>query len=292
LIESVRGTLADLVEASGLDFVTRPGIAASELTADLRVVVILRSGANESGADTLEAMNIAALAAAAPEIQFAGIGFDEEKPAGNLSLIRLAGSSPDQLGFLAGYIAAVITPEWRVGALTTSDSPAGVANRQGFLNGVVFFCGLCRQTLPPYVTYPIYAELPSTASPQEWQGAASALIDQAVRTVYMAPGAGDAELLDRFAQADVGLIGSTSPPAGPRDAWVATLIADVSGALRSAWPDLVAGRGGADLRAELRLADVNPDRLSPGRQLLVEKLIADLQNGYIDTGVSADLSTP
>lgn len=280
LAESVQSALADLAQPAGLDFDARPAITASDLTPELRVVVILPAGTGRADAE-----NVVDLAAAAPEIQFLGIGLPAGGPTGNLSWIRLDGSSPDRVGFLAGYIAAVITPEWRVGALTTNDSSAGLAIRQSFLNGVVFFCGLCRQTLPPFVTYPLYAELPASADAQEWQTAASTLIDQAIRTVYLAPGVGDETLLESLAQADVGLIGSQSPPAALRERWVATLTVDISSTLQSVWPDLVAGRGGADLNAALLLTDVNPELFSPGRQLLVEKLIADLQNGYIDTGV-------
>jgi hypothetical protein len=281
LVDSVQASLSELASEEGFDFEVRSTMTAADLIPQLRVVAVLSSG---NGSPSVE--DLSSLAASAPEIQFLGIGASDQ-PTDNLSLIRTEGTNPDVLGFLAGYLAAVVTPEWRVGALTTSDSPEGLAARQGFLNGVVFFCGLCRQTYPPYFTYPLYAELPASSNPQEWVTASNTLIDQAVQTTFLGPSVWDSTLLEALAEAGIWLIGSQSPPANLRDQWVATVSQDIPGAIEAVWPDLVAGRGGKELSAPIQLTDINPELLSPGRQFLVEELIGELENGYVETGVSS-----
>jgi len=190
-----------------------------------------------------------------------------------------------ETGFLAGFIAAVVTPEWRVGVISTSNNPAGIAARNGFLNGVIYFCGLCRQTYPPYEDYPLYVELPAGSSPAEWQATADTLRDRLVKTVYVAPGAGDQALLTYIAEADINIIGSSQPPEAIRDHWVASIQPDYLQALQQVWPELVNGTGAAELPTTIEIDAVNASLFSPGRQMLVDEFLNDLQNGYIDTGV-------
>jgi len=286
LLESVQTVVSELATAESLDFEVRTSLTASDLTPEVRIVVAILSPGRGDGV-----VDLSALAAAAPDTQFLGIGPAGEL-ASNVSLIKTDGSNPGQVGFLGGYLAAVVTPEWRVGALIASDDPAGFAARQGFLNGVVFYCGLCQQTYPPFLIYPVSVELPSTASPAEWQAAAATLVEQAVQTVFIGPGAWEEGVLATMAEAGLWLIGSQSPPAALKDQWIATVSSDVTNAIQSVWPDLVAGRGGVERIAPIVLKDINPDLLSPGRQLQVEKLIPDLQNGFIDVGVTSEADNP
>jgi hypothetical protein len=274
LAEQLEETLAELAASQDLEFEVQPSISSDDLIADVQLVFAMSPDPG-----------LADLAASAPDTQFVSIAIPGLQPSSNLTVIDAQGASQDQQGFLAGYLAALITPEWRVGAITVSDTPAGLSARQGFLNGVVFFCGLCRQTYPPFYTYPMYVELPGSASPVEWQTSADVLIDKAVQTVYVAPDAGDEELLDYLAKAGIKIIGSRPPPDTLDEQWVATIQPDTSAALRQAWQDLVSGNPSPNLTAALYLSDINPDLLSPGRQRLAEELMAEMQTGTIDTSV-------
>jgi hypothetical protein len=277
LAGKLESVLAGLSSSAGLKFERLDSLNAGELDQGTRLVVAI---APDQGIEDL--------AAAAPQVQFIGIGIPTISGADNLTTLASPSSGDAQTGFLAGYLAAMVTPEWRVGVLSPSDTPSGAAARQGFVNGVVYFCGLCRQTYPPFVTYPLYAELPSTASPAEWQGAAQSLVDQAVQTVYLAPGAYSQELAAFFGQSGVQLIAGSPPPAGLQDDWVATLGVDPAKALQDAWASLLAGEGAETLVAPVSLSDVNEEILTPGRMRLLEKMIADLESGYIDPGSPVD----
>ena len=56
------------------------------------------------------------LAESTPDTKFLAVGFNDLAPGENLSVLRSGGGDYDIQGFIAGYIAALITPDWRVGA--------------------------------------------------------------------------------------------------------------------------------------------------------------------------------
>ena len=270
--ETLAETISEFAQEHGLELVVRKSLAPADVTPNVRFVVVLPPDPG-----------LASLAAASSQTRFLGIDIADLEPGENLSVIA---PQPGEKGFLAGYLAAVVTQEWRVGVIAASDTQEGTAAREGFLNGAAYFCGLCRQTYPPYYTYPMYAEAPAGASAEQWQAAADTLINQNVETVYVAPGVGDEDLLNYLAQAGVNIIGSGPAPAALKTNWVASIEGDYENALEEALPKLLSGEPGARFSPALGISDVNPDLLSPGRQRLVEALNADLSAGAIDTGVS------
>jgi hypothetical protein len=227
---------------------------------------------------------ISNLAASAPGTQFLTVGISNIEPTANLSAIGADGGRPDRHGFIAGAIAAMLTPEWRVGVISVADTPEGIAARQGFINGGIYFCGLCRPAYPPFYEYPIYVELPAAAQSADWQAAADFLIDRFVQTVYVYPGAGDETTLNYLAQAGVNIISSGSPSETLSPNLVASLSSDPIPLVLEILPDLLNGKGGMDLPMPLEITDVNPDLFSPGRQRLAEEILADLVADYIGTG--------
>lgn len=280
---AIQDLLKGLSSQANLSFQVAQSLSPAELSPDLRVVVGLPPDPG-----------LQALAAAAPKTQFLAVGIPGLQPAANLVQVDGPGASPDQQGFLAGYIASLVTPDWRVGVISTNDTPAGNANRSGFLNGAIYYCGLCRPAQPPFVQYPVAVDLPSGASQAEQQAAAEALIAQAVTTVYVAPGAGDAGLLESLAQAGVNIIGTETPPATIEQHWIATITKDPLAGLRLAWSQVMGGLSSGesnttDQNPPLAIENVNDALLSTGRQRLVEQVRDDLADGFIDTGV--DLQT-
>lgn len=279
--DQIESALSNQARSDGLRFQVRPSLEPDDLSPQVRYVVALPPDPG-----------LADLAAAAPQTQFLGVGIAGLQPFSNLTTITPQGSAPDEVGFLAGYIAAVVSPEWRVGVISTSDDPSGIAARNGFLNGVVYFCGLCRQTHPPYYDYPLYAEVPSGASLAEWQLAADTLRDRLVRTVYVTPGAVDPALLDYLAQAEINIIAGATPSEAIRDHWIASLQSDYLQAFQQAWSETISGNTGANFPVSIQINPVNEAIFTPGRQQLVREFLIDLQNGYIDTGVDPNTGQP
>ena len=212
---ALQNVLGELAVQDSLSFETRTDLAAPEFGSGARLVVAMPPDPG-----------IINLAAANPQVQFLAVGIPGIQAASNLSVIGSEGERPDQQGFLAGYLAAVITKDWRAGVISRGDMVEGKAARLGFTNGVIFYCGLCRPAYPPFIQYPQYVELSEGASQAEQQAAADILIQNGVKTVYVFPGAGDETLLDYLAQAGVNLIGSGTAPEQLRSSWIASIRVD------------------------------------------------------------------
>lgn len=274
MVEALQPVIEELAAQSALRFEKRSTLQSGELGAEARLVVAVPPD-----------VGVAALAAASPQTQFLAVGIPDLLASQNISTLASTVGRPDRQGFLAGYLAAVITPDWRVGVISRSDTASGKAARQAFRNGVVFFCGLCRPTYPPFIQYPVFAELPSGASQAEQQAAADQMIGSSVTTVYVHPGVGEATMLAYLAQQGIRLIGGGDPAPELAGHWVASLHGDLGAAVRQLWPDLISGKGGLSLDLPLAITHMDPALLSLGRQRLVENLLAELSGDYIDTGV-------
>jgi len=274
LAGEMQNLLGGLASQEGYILEVKAELGEADFNEGLRLVVALPP-------DT----GIANFAAAYPSVQFLAVGIPGVQSGGNLSVIGAGGDRPDQQGFMAGYIAALVTPDWRVGVISAGDTGPGRAARQGFLNGAIFFCGLCRPAYPPFVQYPDYYEVPSAASQVDKQAAADYLIGQGVKTVYVYPPLADEALFSYLAQAGVNLIGSGAPPASVQNNWITSIEVNWASAMQDAWTNWIIGEASGEGSSALTLSYQNPNLFSPGRQNLAEKILADLVAGYIDSGV-------
>jgi len=274
LVADLEILLAELAEADGFELEIVPELILEGLDENIKIVVAVAPN-----------QGIQELASAAPQTQFLSVGIPGVESVSNLSSIGATGTRPDQQGFIAGYLAATITPDWRTGVISTADTISGVTTRKAFVNGVIFFCGLCRASKPPFIEYPQFYEVPAAAGQAEMQSAADYLISNAVQTVYLPPEVGNQEVYEYLAQAGLILIGGETPPASVRGQWAATIGPDWMTPVRELWPRLIANEAGIGMDVPLLIEEINPDLFSPGRQRLVDETLFDLYSGYIDTGI-------
>lgn len=279
-VDALQLALNDLIIQAGLQWQVRQQLTVEDLIPELRLVLAVPP---DPGLEQL--------IAAAPETQFLALGFPGLPAAPNLTTIGSDGSHPDQQGFIAGVIAATLSYDWRVGVISLSDTVEGRSARTGFLNGTIYFCGLCRPAHPPFYEYPIYFELPTTATSVEWQEAANYMVDHVVQTVYVFPGAGDASMLSILANAKVNIIISGKPAPSAQSAWVVSLTTDPIPLIQDQVAGLLDGSisGGQSLVVPIQFTQVNPLIFTPGKQKMAEQVLSDLQAGFIDTSV--DLTT-
>lgn len=277
LSNAILPILSNMTEQAGMRFQTRANLSIDDFDQDIRLVVI------PSPIDGIDM-----LVKNAPKTQFLAVGIPGLRQASNLSTVGAEGIQPDQQGFIAGAIAAIMTTEWRVGAITIADTIPGKANRQGFLNGVVYFCGLCGQNYPPFYQYPLYIELPQDSSSIEWQAAANYMVDHYVKTIYIAPGIQDTAMFEILAQAGIAMIGVKLPSPELSKNWAVSLTSDPLPLVKQVLPDLIRGKGDLNLSVPIDFSDINPDLFTPGRQILARKILAELVAGYIDTGVNPE----
>jgi hypothetical protein len=278
--DSYQTLVYDLTQANGMRWQVLNTLTPEDLALvgpDLKVVIALPPDPG-----------LAALTAAAPGVQFLAIGIPDLPVASNLSTIGATGIPVDQQAFLAGYMAGLVAPEWKVGILSQKDTPGGDAARTAFENGFTFYCGSCRNPLFPQPAgiYPIIVRIPTDAKPGEYTAYADLLLHNIVKVAYVYPEIATPELLSYMAQTKMLLIGQTLTGEEVRSHWIASIQPDIVSAIKNIFPDLVAGKGGKVVPTPLFLADVNPDLLSQGKQRLVQEVLDGLQNGTIGTGVT------
>jgi hypothetical protein len=272
----------DLTQANGMRFQVRntltPADAALEGPA-LKIVIVLPP---DPGLD--------ALAAAAPGVEFLAIGIPGLAPAANLSSIGATGLPVDQQAFLAGYIAGMVAPEWRVGILSQKETPGGDAAVTAFVNGYRFFCGYCFNPNFPgpnsHDYYPIIVRIPTDAPEGDYSGYGELLVRNMVRVAYLYPEIATPGLVSYLTQNGMKLISQTLPGDNVRPNWIASIQPDLVSALQNIYPELAAGKGGLVAPTPLFLADVNPDLLSDAKMRLAKDVLDGLENGTIGTGVN------
>jgi hypothetical protein len=199
----------------------------------------------------------------------------------NASLIGGGGWRYDQQGFMAGYIAAMITEDWRVAVVGDSRIPGGEPAMDAFVSGVRFFCGLCRQIYPPFVEMPVRMDMAQYGSVE---AIVPPLVSAGVETVYVAPGVESGDLLRQMHALQIQVIGVVRPQELPELGWVASIRPDPGAALRTQWETLLAGEQ-VQVPMPLQIIEVDETRLSPGRLRLAQETLDDLLDGLIATGV-------
>ncbi|MCC6567979.1 MAG: hypothetical protein IT315_01940 [Anaerolineales bacterium] len=273
-------TVYDLAQSSGYRFQVRDSITEADLAEPgLKIVIALPPDPG-----------IAVLAVAAPHVQFLSINIPGVLPGGNISTLGGEGQT-GIAAFLAGYTAALLTEDYRIGMIL----PKGNADAQqasiAFRNGMAFHCGLCRPIFFPSFClvenlqscYPQYVEIPSDEDPARYGPYADYLILQReVDTLFVYPTVADPNLLTYIGTTGALLIGTFTPDERP-GGWVMTIQPDVIKAIQNAWPQLIAGQGGVTVQSPLGLSDVDPSLLSPGKQKDVQEMLDKLQQGLINT---------
>jgi hypothetical protein len=274
LVLSIEGVIRELANEVGYVVETRTALSSDEIDTSVRLVV---------GFPPDQDLEI--LAESVKAVQFLSIGIPGLSPRDNLSLIGPMGFRSDHVGFMAGYISAVITQDWRVGVIGRSDTTNGMAEINGFVNGARYYCGTCRPVFPPYVQYPIQVGLSEFEIENAWQAAVDTLIEAAVDTVYISPEIANPQILSTLVESGMIVLGGRKPSDELLTNWVVTLGEDPAEAVRGLWEDLLGGKGGASIPVQITMHDPNPELFSYGRQRLAESILGELLEGFIDTGV-------
>ncbi len=262
----------DLAQGSGLRFQVRNTLTAAEIEPGLQIAIVLPPDPG-----------IAALAAAAPKVQFLAINLPGVTAGGNISVLG-SSSQADVSAFVAGYAAAMISDDFHSGMLVPQGNPDAQRAMVAFRNGTSYYCGLCQPFYYVPFTYPQFQEIPTSEDKTHYPAYANLLLVQSkVYTLYLYPDIAIKELTDYLGTTGNQVIGTSLPNPKPAG-WVMTIRPDETKAIQNAWPSLVAGKGGQNVLSPLGLADINPDLLSPGKQRLVQQVLDALQAGRIATG--------
>ncbi|MFH1446384.1 MAG: hypothetical protein ABIG43_03115, partial [Chloroflexota bacterium] len=263
LVSNTQALLLTLAEKDGLELVLSDSLSISDLTHAIRIVVALEP-----------APNLMSLVESAPHVQFLSVNIPNLIPGANLSVVNITKEDVEKRAFMAGYLAAVLTEDYRVGVLVQSGTEFGQSTRDSFFIGARYFCGLCNSRFAPIEYYPKLAEIADPTQQQSWQMAADLLIAGSVEAVYVQPEAASIDLLAYLMDSGVRIISAVSPTEGMQtDNWIGTLKLDPSFAIQEMWPKLLNGEGNTQGVLSISLIDTEAGWVSEGRMALFEKTL-------------------
>ena len=269
----------ELAQAAGYRFQVRNSLTQADLEPSLKVVVALPPDPG-----------VVALAAAAPQTLFLAVDIPGIAAGGNVSVVATQ-PRPDLVGFLFGYISAMLTPDWdySIGMLIPQNDPNAQIAYSAFKNGMIYYCGLCQKKNPyaymdeygQVIEYPVVQDIPSDADPSIYTAYADILRrSKKVSMIYVYPTVATPELLSYIGSLGLLTIGDTTP--NPRPVYyVASLRPDPSKSIQTAWADLLAGRVGLTYQPPFSLTDIDSNLLTPGKQAQAEAVLAELLAGRI-----------
>lgn len=266
-------TVYDLAQQAGFRFQVRNTLSELDLEPSLRVVVALPPDPGPG---------ITALAAAAPQTQFLAINIPDVATGGNISVLANTVQT-DIIAFMAGYIGAMITDDYRIGMIYPDGNAEALSALDAYTNGKAYFCGICRPYYYLPYEFPQAIPIPDTEPPENYGGYAIYLIQQReVDFIYVYPDIATPELMAYIGNSGAVQVGS-APQSGIPLYWAGSMSPDIIGAIQAAWPNLIAGQGGQAIQSPLRLSDVDPNLLPPGKQAQAEQVLTELLAGRIST---------
>jgi hypothetical protein len=271
-------TVYDLAQQGGFRFQVRNTLSELDLEPGLRVVVALPPDPGPG---------LAALAAAAPQTQFLAINIPGVVAGGNISVLDNTVQT-DIVAFMAGYIGAMITDDYLIGMIYPEGNEEALSALDAYTNGKTYFCGTCQQfyyyqdEFGGFINFPQAYPIPSTETPDTYGYYALYLIqNRKVHFIFVYPEMATFDLLNYIGSSGGGVQMGVAPQGGIPLYWAASLSPDTISAIQAAWANLVAGQGGQSVQSPLRLSDVDPNLLPPGKQAQAEQVLAELLAGRI-----------
>ena len=275
LADELEQEMKSLADAGKMRFQVRPSLTRVDLSPDMTIVAALPPDPG-----------LADLAQAAPSTRFIGVGIEGLTAGSNLNVIHARVYDGEELAFIAGYVAGVITPDWRAGILLPADMASATLLLQAFGNGLHFWCGLCQPLYAPFVVYPQSAQISNPADAVATLSTVDTLTNLGVTTVYVPGEVTTTALLEYIGQKQVMMIGTGSPPPSVANLWVVSLrTGNPIDSFRIVWDQLISGKGGIEIEIPLVLGETGAGLLDEARQRVVNEMLAELSNGLIDPGL-------
>jgi hypothetical protein len=269
VVIKIRSTLETLTRESGLSFELIENLTPEWMAQDTRVVVGV--GPN---------LDLAGWASQFPGTQFIAVNQPGTVPGNNLSVIGDPMLDQTQAAFMAGYLAALISTDYKVAALI----PADIENSEGlidsFVVGARFFCGICQPKYPPYNRFPQWQTLPLENASSGFQSTVDLLAASGTEIIYVQEALLSPELLEYLSELGIKVV-SDGTPDKIRNNWVGTLQIDLAAGLSNIWSDVAAGNGGYKIPSSITLTDMDSGLVSEGRYQMFNEMVADLNAGII-----------
>ena len=268
-VDRLQAILGELVTDSSLGLVLQEGLTGASLPQNARVVVGVNLEVDPVG-----------LAASNPGTSFVFVDQVGAVPGTNLSVIGDPTIDQQRQSFMAGYLAALVSSDYKVAGLIPSDHSLTAVMTDAFVVGVEFFCGVCNPLYPPYQNFPQWELLPIESAADGFQPVVDTLAINGVEVLYLQGHLTSPELLTYLADKSIKVVSDEAPDT-LRNNWVGTVVTDPGPALIEIWPDLLAGSGGAQIPSAIALMDTDAGLISEGRLRLFEEMADELEAGLV-----------
>ncbi|PKO07353.1 MAG: hypothetical protein CVU41_01240 [Chloroflexi bacterium HGW-Chloroflexi-3] len=188
--------------------------------------------------------------------------------------------SPADRLFIAGYLSAMISNDWRVGGLLPPISYQNTNADKVFQNGVVFLCGRCAPTFGPIVKFPMTALLSNPEDNESTLQAYGEISTNKINTLYIPSSYLFDDLVILFKQSGVTIVSDAISGVDQSD-WIDYAIVDNLSNL------IMEAISKTDQQEELVTIPVeysvfaSSRELSPGKSNFIANMIQTLQAGFI-----------
>jgi len=268
VVSQVKDSLEKLTDESGLELVIREDTSI-ELSNNVSAVVAVG-----------ESIDLYNFAASYPGVSFVAVNNANAVPSDNVSVIGDPVVDQQHRSFIAGYLAALISEDYKVAALAPAGMESTEETLESFVIGMRFFCGICQTKYPPYQTYPQWETFPVGSSAETFQLILDNFENMGVEVIFIHSDLISPQIMTLISDLNMKVVGDRRPDT-IRNNYAGTIISDPTPALESIWRDILDGNNGFMKPASIVLVDRNPDIVSEGRYRLFSEMVEDLQSGLV-----------
>ena len=185
--------------------------------------------------------------------------------------------------FLSGLATVSSAADWRGAGLLPSDSALWGENAEAsFINGARYLCGSCRSVVNPSLNFPMVISLPVSTSPDAWTSQFSQIQPNTVNTAFLSEEAVSDALVQQLAQQEIRVLGTSNPPMGLENNWLATIRFDWAETLEQIISRANSGETEGSLPVILSITPGNlRESFSSGKASTLQKAYQDLLSGLL-----------
>lgn len=185
----------------------------------------------------------------------------------------------DELIFVAGYVSALISNDWRTAAIVTDKSVNGSPAGEIFSNGVRYLCGLCAPIFAPVVFFPSIATVAEGDDTSSVLLSFSQIANNRPNVVYIDTSLITMDLTTELRQNGITIVGQKTVDASHND-MIDTLIGyDTSKALQSLLDNNLSSAE-QKIKTSFKIQSQG-SQLSVGKMSNLELVLTDLYNDLI-----------
>lgn len=267
-VSQIQESLERLIADSEYELVIKQDLSGI-LTDDVHVVVVVG-----------EAVDVNGLALDYPDVSFVAVDNAGAIPAENVSVIGIPDTDQRQRAFMAGYLAALISDDYKVAALVPAEVEITEPALESFVVGVRFFCGICQPKYPPYQSFPQWETISVDYSPELLQQILDNFVNIGVEVLFLHGDLVSPTILTAIGEKGIRVVSDQSAGTTVNN-YAGTVLSNPAPVLESMWEDILEGNNGIYKAAAVELVDRNSGLVTDGRYQLFLEMAADLQAGLV-----------